>query len=88
MQLNLSIDLTEREGKSKPVTHLKLYTVRQVFLVSAGALCALSAYLLPLVRFGDPRVWDDFGRINFASGEVGHLVAFSKTSLERGQRQC
>lgn len=44
----------------------------------------LRAYLLPLVRFGDARVWDDFGCINFAGGEVGHLVAFSKPSLERG----
>lgn len=28
---------------------------------------------------------DDFGGVNFAGGEVGHLVAFRKPSLERGQ---
>lgn len=29
-------------------------------------------------------MWDDFGCINFAGGEVGHLIAFSKPSLEKG----
>lgn len=41
------------------------------------------AYLLSLVRFGDARMRDDFGCINFAGGEVSHLVAFSKPTLER-----
>lgn len=27
---------------------------------------------------------DDFGCVNFAGGEVGHLVAFGKPPLERG----
>lgn len=43
----------------------------------------LRANLLPLVRFGDARMWDDLGCVNFAGGEVGHLVAFSKAPLER-----
>lgn len=38
-------------------------------------------YLLALVRLGDARVRDDFGRVNFAGGEVGHLVALCETSL-------
>lgn len=45
------------------------------------------AYLFPLVRFGDARVRDDFGCVNFAGGEVGHLVAFSEASLERGKHR-
>lgn len=45
----------------------------------------LRAYLLALVRLGDARVRDDFGCVNFAGGEVGHLVAFSEASLERGK---
>lgn len=27
---------------------------------------------------------DDFGCVNFAGGEVGHLITFSKSSLEKG----
>lgn len=42
----------------------------------------LRAYLLPLVRFGDACMWDNLGCVNFIGGEVGHLVAFCKTSLE------
>lgn len=38
-------------------------------------------YLLALVRLGDARVRDDLGRVNFAGGEVGHLVALCETSL-------
>lgn len=44
----------------------------------------LRAYLFPLVRFGDARMRDDFGCVNFAGGEVGHLITFSKSSLEKG----
>lgn len=43
------------------------------------------AYLLALVRFGDARVRDDFGRVNFARGQVGHLVALGEASLQRGE---
>lgn len=47
----------------------------------------LHTYLLPLVRLGDARVGDDFGRINFAGGEVGHLIALRKPSLDnRGKK--
>lgn len=42
---------------------------------------AARLYLLALVRLGDARVRDDFGRVNFAGGEVGHLVALCETSL-------
>lgn len=28
---------------------------------------------------------DDFGCVNFAGGEVGHLITFSKSSLEKGK---
>lgn len=45
-----------------------------------GESCALF-YLLALVRLGDARVRDDLGRVNFAGGEVGHLVALCETSL-------
>lgn len=27
-------------------------------------------------------MWDNFGCINFAGGEVGHLIAFGKASLQ------
>ncbi len=30
-------------------------------------------------------MWDDFGCINFAGGEVGHLIAFGKPSLKKGK---
>lgn len=42
------------------------------------------AYLLPLMRFGDARVRDDLSGVNFARGEVRHLVAFGKASLTGG----
>lgn len=52
-----------------------------------GARARVRAYLLPLVRFGDACMWDDLGCVNFVGGEVGHLVAFCKTSLENNNNK-
>lgn len=51
--------------------------------VEVQSCSTTGAYLLPLVRFGNARVWDDFSCVNFAGGQVCHLIAFGKSSLKR-----
>lgn len=85
VKLDFSVNLAEGKS-SKKKTKKQKTKVRNCNSMQTGGNCAhrhreLRAYLLPLVRFGDARVWDDFGCINFAGGEVGHLVAFCKASL-------
>lgn len=39
------------------------------------------AYLVPLVWFGHPALWNHLHRVHFVGGEVCHLVASSKAAL-------
>lgn len=82
VQLDFSVDL--REGGERQRGE-GVFVNRDFFRESDRAGGARSTHLLALVRLGDARVRDDFGRVNFAGGEVGHLVALGETSL-RGQR--
>lgn len=76
MQLDLSVDLAGTKAKGSQL-------LVEVFSSELRVRPRLMrAYLLPLVRLGDPRMWDYLGCVNFVGGEVGHLVAFCKTSLE------
>lgn len=43
-------------------------------------------YLVPLVRFGHPALWDHLHGIHFVGGNVCHLIASSKATLE-GDKQ-
>lgn len=86
-----SISLSIYQGQKQTSGHdLLLNTVLRlsvVLLRQCAQAPELRAYLLPLVRFGDARMGDDFGCVNFAGGEVGHLVAFRKSSLEKGKHR-
>lgn len=80
VQLDFSVNLAEGENKISN----ELNNVFCLFLKQDSRLwlkVAARVYLLALVRLGDARVRDDFGRVNFAGGQVGHLVALCETSL-------
>lgn len=44
-----------------------------------------ASYLFPLVRFGNTRVWNDFGCIHFARAQICKFIAFGKTALQQRQ---
>lgn len=53
--------------------------------VVLGPLCktqkSSAVYLVPLVRFGHPALWDHLHGVHFVGGEVCHLVASSEATL-------
>lgn len=77
VQLDLSVNLEGTDTK-----HHNCHSRFFFSMVDQRRPRLLRAYLLPLVRFGDACMWDNLGCVNFIGGEVGHLVAFCKTSLE------
>lgn len=45
-----------------------------------------TVYLVPLVRFGHPALWNHLHSIHFVVGEVRHLVASSKATLREDKQ--
>lgn len=47
---------------------------------------AVIVYLVPLVWFGHPALWNHFDCIHFVVGQVCHLIASSKAALGRNRQ--
>lgn len=43
----------------------------------------MNIYLVPLVWFGHPALWNHLHSVHFVVGEVCHLIASSKATLGR-----
>lgn len=83
MELNLICDLSKLQFVSAHIwipTYAP-FTAFNMSRIPSGRQADVNMYLVPLVRFGHPALWNHLHGVHFVGGVVCHFVASSKATL-------